>query len=89
VVVRHMLKNSMIPIVTVLGFQIAGLIGGSVLIERVFGLPGVGRMALDATQSLDYQVVQAVVMLSAVAIVFANLVADLLYSVLDPRIRYS
>jgi peptide/nickel transport system permease protein len=88
VVVKHILKNALIPVVTVMGFQVAGLIGGSVLIERVFGLPGVGRMTLDATQRLDYQVVQAVVMLAAVAIILSNLLADLLYSFLDPRIRY-
>jgi peptide/nickel transport system permease protein len=88
VVLKHILKNALIPVVTVMGFQVAGLIGGSVLIERVFGLPGIGRMTLDATQRLDYQVVQAVVMLAAVAIILSNLLADLLYSFLDPRIRY-
>jgi peptide/nickel transport system permease protein len=88
VVLKHVLKNALIPVVTVMGFQVAGLIGGSVLIERVFGLPGVGRMTLDATQQLDYQVVQAVVMLAAIAIILSNLLADLLYSFLDPRIRY-
>jgi peptide/nickel transport system permease protein len=82
------MRQTRSAVVTVMGFQVAGLIGGSVLIERVFGLPGVGRMTLDATQRLDYQVVQAVVMLAAVAIILSNLLADLLYSFLDPRIRY-
>lgn len=89
IVRRHMLRAAMLPVVTLLGFQIASLLSGSVLIERVFGLPGLGRMALEATQRRDFAVVQAVVMLSAVAIVVANLIADLLYAWLDPRIRYS
>lgn len=89
VITRHMMKNAMLPVVTLFGFQIASLIGGSVLIERIFGLPGLGRMALDATQRRDFEVVQAIVMLSAVAIMVANLIADLLYGFLDPRIRYS
>lgn len=89
IVRKHMLRAAMLPVITLLGFQIASLLSGSVLIERVFGLPGIGRMALDATQRRDFAVVQAVVMLSAVAIVVANLIADLLYAWLDPRIRYS
>ncbi len=86
---RHMLKVALLPVMTLLGFQIAALLSGSVLIERIFGLPGIGRMALDATQNRDFQVVQAVVMMSALAIVVANLIADMLYAWLDPRIRYS
>ena len=88
VILRHALKNAMLPVVTVLGLSLAGLIGGSVLIERVFAIPGVGRLALDATNSRDYPVIQAIVLMSAVAIVLANLVTDILYAYLDPRIRY-
>ena len=62
-------------------------VGGSVLIERVFAIPGVGRLALDATQGLDYPVLMAIVLMSATAIVFANFLADLTYAFLDPRIR--
>ena len=88
VVTRHALKNGLIPVVTVLGFSLAHVIGGSVLIERVFALPGVGRLALDATNNRDYPVVQAIVLMSAAAVVFANLVSDVMYFYLDPRIRY-
>lgn len=89
IVRRHMLRAALLPVITLLGFQIANLFSGSVLIERVFGLPGIGRMALDATERRDFPVVQAVVMVAAFAIVIANLIADLLYAWLDPRIRYS
>ena len=88
VVTRHALKNGLLPVVTVLGFSLAHVIGGSVLIERVFALPGVGRLALDATNNRDYPVVQAIVLMSAAAVVLANLVSDVMYFYLDPRIRY-
>jgi peptide/nickel transport system permease protein len=89
VIFRHALKNAMLPVITLLGFSLAGLIGGSVLIERVFAIPGVGRLALDATSSRDYPVVQAIVLMSAGAIIVANLITDLAYAYLDPRIRYT
>ena len=89
VVVRHALKNAMLPVVTIVGLSLAGLLGGSVLIERVFAIPGVGRMALDATQSRDYPVVEAIVLMAACAIIVANLITDLAYAYLDPRIRYT
>jgi len=89
VVLRHALKNAMLPVITIIGLSLAGLIGGSVLIERVFAIPGVGRLALDATQSRDYPVVQAIVLMAAGAIIVANLLTDLAYAFLDPRIRYS
>lgn len=85
---RHVLKNAMLPVVTILGLQIAGLVTGSVLIERVFGLPGVGRLAVEATTRRDYPVLQAIVLMSASAIIVANFIADLAYGWLDPRIRY-
>ncbi len=88
VILRHALKNAMLPVVTLLGLSLAGLIGGSVLIERVFAIPGVGRLALDATNNRDYPVIQAIVLMSATAIVLANLIADIAYGFLDPRIRY-
>jgi peptide/nickel transport system permease protein len=89
VILRHALKNAMLPVVTLLGLSLAGLIGGSVLIERVFAIPGVGRLALDATNNRDYPVIQAIVLMSATAIVLANLFTDIMYAWLDPRIRYS
>jgi len=88
VVLRHAMRNAMIPVVTVSAFQVAGLVSGSVLIERVFAIPGIGRLAVDATVFRDYPVIQTIVLLSAVAIVAANFLADVLYAVIDPRIRY-
>ena len=88
VILRHALKNAMLPVVTLLGLSLAGLLGGSVLIERVFAIPGGGRLALDATNSRDYPVIQAIVLLAAVAIVLANLITDIAHGYLDPRIRY-
>jgi peptide/nickel transport system permease protein len=88
VILRHALKNALIPVVTLLSLSLAALFGGTVLIERVFAIPGVGRLALDATNSRDYPVIQAIVLLSATTIVLANLVADIAYGFLDPRIRY-
>ena len=89
VILTHALKNAMLPVVTIIGLSLAGLLGGTVLIERVFAIPGVGRLALDATNSRDYPVIQAIVLMSALAIVAANLITDILYARLDPRIRYS
>jgi peptide/nickel transport system permease protein len=88
VVVRHALKNAMLPVITIIGLSLAGLLGGSVLIERVFAIPGVGRLALDATTSRDYPIIEGIVLLAACSIVVANLVTDLMYAYLDPRIRY-
>jgi peptide/nickel transport system permease protein len=88
VILRHALKNALIPVVTLLSLSLAGLLGGTVLIERVFAIPGVGRLALDATNSRDYPVIQAIVLMSATAIVVANLIADIAYAFIDPRIRF-
>ncbi len=89
VIVRHALKNAMLPVITVIGLSLAALLGGSVLIERVFAIPGVGRLALDATISRDYPVIEGIVLMAACAIVLANLITDLMYAYLDPRIRYN
>lgn len=88
VVVRHVLRNMLIPLVTVLGLQLSALLGGAVIIEQVFGWPGVGRIAVNAIYSRDYPVVQADVLIVSSAFVFMNLLVDLLYARLDPRIRY-
>jgi peptide/nickel transport system permease protein len=87
VITRHAMKNALLPVITVIALQVSGLVGGSVLIERVFAIPGVGRLALDAANNLDYPVLQAIVLMSTVAIIVANLLADVAYSALDPRIR--
>jgi peptide/nickel transport system permease protein len=85
---RHALKNSLIPVVTVLGLQLGGLIGGAVVTEYVFALPGVGRLVVDAVFARDYPLVQGVVLLIAVGFILTNLLVDLVYGWLDPRIRY-
>ena len=85
---RHALKNGLIPVVTVLGLQLGGLIGGAVITEYVFALPGVGRLVVDAVFARDYPLVQGVVLLIALAYIATNLLVDLVYAFLDPRIRY-
>ncbi|HZH07342.1 MAG TPA: ABC transporter permease [Lautropia sp.] len=88
VVLGHALRNAAVPIVTVIGVGIALLIGGVVVTESVFNIPGLGRLTVDAVLARDYPTVQAVILLFSVAYVLVNLVIDLLYTVLDPRIRY-
>ena len=86
VISRHALRNALIPVVTVVGFEIGILMGGSAIVEIIFGLPGLGNTLINAIFNRDYPVVQAATMLLAFIFVFANLAVDLLYGVLDPRI---
>lgn len=86
VMVAHVFRNALIPVVTVIGLQVGALLGGAVVTEVVFGWPGIGRLAVSSVLQRDFPVVQAVVMLTAVVFVLVNLVVDLLYMVLDPRI---
>jgi peptide/nickel transport system permease protein len=88
VLLRHALSNALIPIVTVLGLQMGYLLGGVVITEQIFGLPGLGWTLLNGVYQRDYPVVQATVMLFAATFVVVNLLVDLLYTWLDPRIRY-
>jgi peptide/nickel transport system permease protein len=88
VVLRHALRNALIPIVTVLGLQTGFLLGGVVITEQIFGLPGLGWTLLNGVYQRDYPVVQGTVMVFSVTFVLVNLVVDLLYTYLDPRIRY-
>lgn len=88
VVFRHALKNTLIPVVTVVGLSIGGLLGGAVITENIFGLPGVGRVAIDAITARDYPMIQGTVLLVAVSFVFVNLLTDIIYVYVDPRIRY-
>jgi ABC-type dipeptide/oligopeptide/nickel transport system permease component len=88
VILKHVLRNSLISVVTVAALQIAFIVDGSVVIEQVFSWPGVGRLLIQAITQRDFPIIQAGVLLVAVTIVFANLVADIIYSFLDPRIRY-
>lgn len=87
VILRHALKNAMIPVATVMGLQLGGLLGGAVITETIFAVPGIGQLAIQAILTRDYPMVQGVVLFSAVAVVFVNFTVDILYSLLDPRIR--
>jgi ABC-type dipeptide/oligopeptide/nickel transport system permease component len=87
VVLRHVLRNAAIPIVTVIGLQLGLLLSGAVLTETIFSLPGLGRLMVDSIQSRDYPVVQAGALSIAFVFVLVNLVVDLSYTLLDPRIR--
>jgi peptide/nickel transport system permease protein len=89
VVLRHALRNAVIPVLTVIGLQIGALLGGAVITESVFAWPGMGKLIVDAIFFRDFPVVQTVLILSATVFVVINLVVDLLYTVIDPRIRYS
>ncbi|MCC6703533.1 MAG: ABC transporter permease [Thermomicrobiales bacterium] len=89
VIARHAFRNALIPVVTIVGLQLGHLLGGSVVVEQIFGLPGLGSMILTAINQRDYPVVQGGVLLIAVMFVLINIVVDLLYAVSDPRIRYS
>ena len=88
VILRHAVKNAIIPVVTLVGMQLPILVGGAVIIENIFNLPGLGRLMLDALSDRDYPVVSAVNLFFATVVVFVNLLTDLLYASLDPRIRY-
>jgi peptide/nickel transport system permease protein len=88
IISRHTIKNALIPVVTVVGVQVAFIFGGSVLIESVFNINGIGRLATQAVQNQDYLVVQAITLLMAVMVVISNLLVDISYGWLDPRIRY-
>jgi len=88
VILRHGLKNALIPVITIIGLQFGALLGGAVVIETVFARRGVGRLAIDAILSKDFPVIQGTVLFAAVVYVGVNLLVDILYSIVDPRIRY-
>jgi len=88
VVLKHSLKNSLIPVITVLGIQIAQILGGTVIFETIFGLPGMGRFLFDAINQRDYPVIQGVNLVIVSVVVLMNLAVDACYAYLDPRIRY-
>lgn len=87
VIMAHALRNSLIPVITVLGIQTGYMLGGTVIIEQVFAIPGIGRLALDAVNQRDYPLVQGTVLFIAAAFVFMNLLTDVVYGLVDPRIR--
>ncbi|PYO33900.1 MAG: glutathione ABC transporter permease GsiC [Candidatus Rokuibacteriota bacterium] len=88
VVLKHALKNAVIPVMTVLGLQVAAIAGGAVIVEWIFGIPGMGQFLVDAIVQRDYPVIQGINLVIVTIIVVTNLTVDLVYAVLDPRIRY-
>lgn len=88
VVYRHALRNALIPVVTIIALDFAGIISGAVITETIFAWPGTGRLFIEAMNGRDYPVLMALLMIGSVALVFTNLITDLVYSLIDPRIRY-
>ena len=88
VIMRHAVKIALIPVVTLIGLQLPLLVGGSVIMENIFNLPGIGRLLLNALQNRDYPVVSGVNLVFATMVVGVNLMIDLIYPYLDPRVRY-
>lgn len=89
IVVRHALKNALIPVVTIVGLQVGAIIEGAIITEQIFSWPGIGKLAVDSINGRDYPVVQAVVLVSALSFMASTLIVDVLYAWLDPRISYS
>jgi peptide/nickel transport system permease protein len=89
IVVRHQLKNAMIPVVTALGGTLGAILGGSVFIETVFSIPGMGRLSVQAIFGYDYQIVQATALIFGAIVIFSNLIVDIAWGWLDPRIRFA
>lgn len=87
VIMRHAVRNALLPVTTVLGYRIAFLLSGTIVVETIFAVPGLGRLFISAVYRHDYQVVQAIVLLFAVLVVVVNIVTDLVYAYIDPRIR--
>jgi ABC-type dipeptide/oligopeptide/nickel transport system permease component len=89
VIVRHALKNSLIPVATILGPMFAGLVTGTFVTETIFGIPGMGRYFVTSITNRDYPVIMGTILLYAMFLVVANLLVDIVYAFLDPRIRYT
>jgi len=89
VIVKHALRNALIPIITLLGLALPGLISGAMITETVFAIPGMGRLTLNAMMNNDFPLAMACLLILSYLLIIGNLVADLLYAVVDPRIRYS
>lgn len=87
VVRRHVVRNSLLPVVTLLGYRLAFVLSGTIVVESIFAWPGIGRLFIDSVYRLDYQVVQAIVLLLSTIVVLGNIVTDLAYAFIDPRIR--
>lgn len=89
VIMKHGLRNALIPLITILAFSIPSLFGGAIITETIFSWPGIGRMQIDAISNVDWPVVQGILVIEAFLVIFSNLLADILYAVVDPRIQYS
>ena len=89
VVLKHALRNALIPIITVAGFEIGGLLGGAVITENIFGLSGMGSMTITAIYNRDYPVIQGTVLFISLTYLFVNIIVDVMYAYVDPRIRYN
>ena len=87
VVYRHAMRNALLPVITILGLSIPGLVGGSVIFETIFAIPGMGRLFYGAVMSRDYTVVMGVLVIGALLPLVGNLLADIMYAVADPRLR--
>ncbi|HEX4834851.1 MAG TPA: ABC transporter permease, partial [bacterium] len=87
VLARHALRNAVIPVITVMGIQMGTLLGGAVITEAIFAVPGLGRLAIESIYGRDYQMLEGVVIFSALAILLVNLLVDVVYSLVDPRIK--
>jgi peptide/nickel transport system permease protein len=87
VTMRHVLRNALLPVITMVGLQVGSLLGGSVLVESVFGWPGLGRLAFESVQTRDYNLLLGILFMSSLLVIAVNLVVDLLYAALDPRIE--
>ena len=87
VVARHVVRNALLPVITVIGYRLAFILSGTIVIETVFALPGLGQLFIDSVNRVDYQVVQAIVMVLSILVVLGNLATDLVYGFIDPRIR--
>ena len=88
VMYRHVMRNALIPVITILGVQFGFLLGGTVIVETIFGRPGIGRLLVDGILYQDYRVVQATIVFIATGFLTTNLVVDIIYGLIDPRIRY-
>ncbi|HXT03692.1 MAG TPA: ABC transporter permease subunit, partial [Casimicrobiaceae bacterium] len=88
VIVKHGLRNALIPVVTMMGLQFGFLLGGSIVVEKVFNWPGLGRLLIDAVDMRDYPVIQALVLLFSLEFILINLIVDVLYGLINPTIRY-
>ena len=88
VILRHVIKNALIPVVTLVGLQIPIIVGGSVIMEQMFAIPGLGRLMIDALFDRDYPIISGINLFFAVAVMVINLLVDVLYAYLDPRVQY-